>query len=136
MKQNGAYISKEDALSFVGKGWHPLVSKLIDDLFELGWDGELIQIKEKFGGLRFYVGDASDEIHKRIVEAESESFRTCERCSRPGSSTSRGWIRTLCPTHDASDRVREFIEQAERRPDRLPGTSMAGQGTDGDSGEH
>jgi len=56
------------------------------------------QVKEKFGGLRFYVGAASMEVHKLIEAAEMESYKTCEVCGSPGElDRSRSWHRTLCP---------------------------------------
>lgn len=87
----------DDVLMHVGKGWHKLVEKLIEDLFELGWDGCLLQIKEKFGGLRFYIAEGSDAIFDRINEAEDESYQTCEVTGEPGELRSDlGWIKTLC----------------------------------------
>ena len=87
-------------LQNVGPGWGKIVQRLIRDLFILGWDGQLHQIKEKFGGLRFYIGGGSDEIFDRINAAEDESFKTCETCGEPGQpTTEHGWIRTVCEKH-------------------------------------
>lgn len=83
----------------VGAGWLPLVEELIVELKGLGWDGDLGQIKEKFGGLRFYVGAASDEMHDLITQAELKSFRTCEQCGAPGELRTGGWVKTLCDRH-------------------------------------
>lgn len=81
----------------VGPGWWPLLDRLVDDLFDLGWDGEVHQIKEKFGGLRFYIGYGSDEIFDRIERAEAESFKICEECgTRSNVETKGGWLLTLC----------------------------------------
>ena len=44
----------------VEPGWFPLIKDLITDLIELGWNKEVCQVKEKFGGLRFYINDVSD----------------------------------------------------------------------------
>ena len=57
---------------------------------------EIHQIKEKFGGLRFYVGPASDSLLNAIEDAESLSFTICEDCGEPGKTRGGGWIRTLC----------------------------------------
>jgi hypothetical protein len=60
------------------------------------------QVKEKFGGLRFYVDNGNDRIYGLISMAESMSYRICEDCGNPGKSGGRGWIRTLCdPCRDA-----------------------------------
>jgi hypothetical protein len=54
------------------------------------------QVKEKFGGLRFYIGSGSPEIYAMIRMAEAISTRTCEDCGSPGKTRPGGWIRTLC----------------------------------------
>lgn len=88
----------EDHISCVGEGWQPLVRTLIQDITAMGWDGELVQIKEKFGGLRFYIGSASKEIHDRISEAERQADVTCEQCGAPGELRNTSWWKTLCDT--------------------------------------
>lgn len=57
------------------------------------------QVKEKFGGLRFYVDNADDHIRGVIDMAESMSLRICEVCGSPGKRRPGGWIRTLCDDH-------------------------------------
>lgn len=57
------------------------------------------QVKEKFGGLRFYVSGASDEQYNYISFAESMSYRTCEECGAQGRLYTDGWHRTLCSVH-------------------------------------
>jgi predicted HicB family RNase H-like nuclease len=54
------------------------------------------QVKEKFGGLRFYMTSGTDEIYNLISEAEAKSRETCEECGKPGEERSMPWIRTLC----------------------------------------
>ena len=81
----------------VSLGWNLIIKNLIQDLIRLGWNKEVIQVKEKFGGLRFYINEGTDEIHQRIGEAELESMKTCEITGRPGKlRTDIGWYRTLC----------------------------------------
>lgn len=57
------------------------------------------QVKEKFGGLRFYYRGGDDVIDGMVQMAESISERTCETCGAPGTPTTGGWIRTLCDQH-------------------------------------
>jgi CDGSH-type Zn-finger protein len=64
------------------------------------------QVKEKFGGLRFYVQAATDEHYNYITFAESMSYRTCEVCGNPGKPYTDGWHSTLCETH-AKEQNRE-----------------------------
>ena len=81
----------------VSLGWNLIIKNLIQDLIRLGWNKEVIQVKEKFGGLRFYINEGTDEIHQRIGEAELESMKTCEITGKPGKlRTDIGWYRTLC----------------------------------------
>ena len=84
-------------------GWNDIVRRLVDDLIEMGWDLQLMQIKEKYGGLRFYISSATDEIFDRIEEAESESLRTCCDCGESGKTRDGGWIMTLCDEHAAKE---------------------------------
>ena len=58
-----------------------------------------VQIKEKFGGLRFYVQAATDKHYSYISFAESMSYRTCEECGAPGKRYTGGWHKTLCDIH-------------------------------------
>jgi hypothetical protein len=58
------------------------------------------QIKEKFGGLRFYYRGGNDIIAGMVAMAESFAEHTCETCGAPGTRRSGGWIRTLCDKHE------------------------------------
>lgn len=57
---------------------------------------QAVQVKEKYGGLRFYVNGYNDYVRGLISMAESMSYRTCEECGNPGKPNERGWIITLC----------------------------------------
>ena len=59
------------------------------------------QIKEKFGGLRFYYDGGDEHISGMVRMAESWASHTCEECGKPGRSREGGWIRTLCDEHEA-----------------------------------
>lgn len=62
-----------------------------------------IQVKEKFGGLRFYYNGGDDYIRGVVDMAEEMSYRICEECGSPGKSTKSGWIQTLCVDHGGPD---------------------------------
>ncbi len=65
------------------------------------------QVKEKFGGLRFYMTCGSDEIFDLISEAEALSYKTCEECGKPGEERDTGWIHTHCDNcHENWDKIR------------------------------
>lgn len=79
-------------------GWNGLLWRLFETLDSVE-DNELqvAQVKEKFGGLRFYVSDATERQDKAISEAESVSFYICEKCGTSHDVTTEGsWIKTLC----------------------------------------
>src|SRR5574337_35061 len=90
-------IKDPECYSGIGDGWVPLVDRLFDDLIVLGWDKDLHQIKEKFGFLRIYVGEATPEMRNLIHAAESASSKICEDCGAQGAYRgNRSWVRTLC----------------------------------------
>ena len=55
-----------------------------------------IQVKEKFGGLRFYYSGGDETVWGMAYMAEALSECTCEVCGSPGEQTHGGWIKTLC----------------------------------------
>lgn len=89
-------MTREDIKARVGLGWGSLLDDLVSKLEALGWDGDVHQVKEKFGGLRFYVGGVTPEMDAAIEEAEARSFLVCEDCGEPGYPRAGGWTRTLC----------------------------------------
>lgn len=66
------------------------------------------QVKEKFGGLRFYVNVATEEHYNYITFAESLSYKTCEVCGAPGKREGQGWISTRCKEHSEGDSDEEL----------------------------
>lgn len=86
-----------------GEGWDNIVKPLVDFVLDNG--GTVMQVKQKFGGLRFYysppypfnLGSQWDEFERRVAEDEEASFHTCEVTGKPGRLRSNGhWLRTLC----------------------------------------
>jgi len=61
----------------------------------------VVQIKEKFGGLRFYYQGGDDTIDGMVRMAEMWAANCCEECGAPGTRRNGGWIRTLCDIHEA-----------------------------------
>ena len=79
-------------------GWFKIIWNLCEKIESLAKDTfEVLQVKEKFGTLRFYTSSSTNEIEKFIDEAEELSSKTCELCGQEGSlHTSGGWLKTLC----------------------------------------
>ena len=80
---------------------HP---ELSDEEFDEQHQVIAAQVKEKFGGLRFYVDNCDDYVRGVIAMAESMSYRTCEGCGTRGVKRTSGWIRTLCDTCHADSK--------------------------------
>ena len=80
------------------------------------------QVKEKFGGLRFYVQGAIDEHYNYIRFAESLSYRTCEVCGAPGQYYPFGWHHVACDEH-ASEEDKENLKEYKRESEDLDSDS-------------
>lgn len=79
-----------------GDGWYDVIYDLCTILMQVSPKTRAVQVKEKFGGLRFYVDTTTEEGYKAIDASEELSLRTCEDCGGPGSPNDVGWITTLC----------------------------------------
>jgi hypothetical protein len=94
----------------IGEGWWDIIESLCANIqSHIEWknkDNEVVpqvvvqQIKEKFGGLRFYYSGGDDTISGMIRMAEAWASHSCETCGDKGTSRSGGWIRTLCDNHE------------------------------------
>jgi hypothetical protein len=120
INEGGGYdlpLAKES----VGQGWHGILERLF--AAKPDWI-MVVQVKEKFGGLRFYLDDGTVRVDfiglgsltvpaeqehldedrtlqltafkKLVDEAEAESFSICEDCGAPAEPRPGGWIHTLC----------------------------------------
>jgi hypothetical protein len=100
----------------VGKGWWPILEALCANIqSHIDWrnrESETVpqvvveQIKEKFGGLRFYYQGGDEQVHGMVRMAEAWAANCCEECCAPGKSRNGGWIRTLCDKHEAEHQER------------------------------
>lgn len=113
--------------SHLEAGWVGLVRSLLLDLDAMLLDSQafaVLQIKEKFGTLRFYwrlddqnivhadlhlpqgsqrielppdvASDLFTRIRLRVTQAEKKSAEVCERCGAPGTLSTRGWWKVRC----------------------------------------
>lgn len=84
----------------VGEGWLQLIKDMVEELIALGWDKRLVQSKEKFGGLRFYLETYPEGATEVISKYEKLSYETCEECGDKGEPKKiNGWVQTLCEAH-------------------------------------
>lgn len=95
-----------------GDGWYDLIDNLCRNL---QWNTDknnyikdgverypqvvASQVKEKFGGLRFYVESATDAQYAVIEFVESMSYSVCDVCGAKGKQRGGGWITTRCDEH-------------------------------------
>lgn len=107
----------------IGKGWLQIVIDLDEELAALAPDYVITQIKEKFGGLSYYVDLGFDQgryfdavtkkhvvrdpvayarfeaCHAAIGRAYEKSMVTCEVCGEPGELLKGSWLKVRCEEH-------------------------------------
>jgi hypothetical protein len=108
----------------VGPGWWPIIESLSSQInSHVKWKNstreallkdnphnhkipdyvepvKVAQIKEKFGGLRFYYDGGDEQVYGMVRMAESWAAHSCEECGKPGEMRTGGWIKTLCDAHE------------------------------------
>lgn len=79
-----------------GTGWAKLYEPLL--LICNEENVRVLQVKEKFGGLRFYAKVGDNELLQEMIDtAEIMSYKTCEECGEPGVKRNKTyWLKTLC----------------------------------------
>ena len=81
-------------------GWAPTLEKLFCVLKAMGWDGRVVCLKEKFGGLRCHLHEPSEAMLHAVNWAEAESIHRCMTCGAMGRfRTGRNLAATLCFEH-------------------------------------
>ena len=100
----------------VGSGWWPILEALCGNIqSHVDWRNQqkerfhncegceqvvISQIKEKFGGLRFYYDGGDDTVDGMVRMAEAWAVNSCEICGSPGKRRDGGWTCTLCDFHE------------------------------------
>ena len=125
-KDNGEIRSVYESFPFeCGSGWFELINELCQEISTIVRESNkevwprVVQVKEKFGGLRFYISNTDfsvakinesekialdaviEKINQLIIDAQSKSFVTCEDCGLPGKCYSSSWIHVKCPACEA-----------------------------------
>ena len=119
MFQNRYKSMQETAMCWgfeCGDGWYNILNSLCANIqSHIDWKQEqkekynrgdgcpqvvVDQVKEKFGGLRFYYHGGDDVVDGMVRMAESWASSTCETCGETGTIRGGGWIRTLCDKHE------------------------------------
>jgi hypothetical protein len=108
----------------VGEGWYQLVIDCHNELLAIDPTYQIEQIKEKYGGLRYYCSpgnsldvDSRQAMEDVIRKYEELSFKTCEATGRPGvlMKSAGGWLKTLDPEYaeDHYHHARYTVVRAE-----------------------
>ncbi len=94
----------------VDEGWYQLVINCDKELTEVDPTYQIYQVKEKFGGLRYYIKQSnpddkalSDRIAGIIAKYEDIASKTCSATGEPGvlMKSIGGWYKTLNPGYAA-----------------------------------
>ena len=108
----------------IGEGWWPIIEALSNQIHHhVKWKNEqrdkynrgegcppviVRQIKEKFGGLRFYYDGGDDMVDGMVRMAESWASKTCETCGDKGKHrVDGGWHYVSCDKHVKKGRFNE-----------------------------
>ena len=89
----------------VDEGWYQLIVDCDKELTAIDPNYQILQIKQKFGGLRYYFhpsqSDTLKEMQKVIAKYEAIAKITCEATGNPGvlMRSKSGWYKTLDPEY-------------------------------------
>lgn len=94
-----------------------MCEEIRDDLISNNFLDEyrVVQIKEKYGGLRWYDNGTPKEsrICDIISKYEERSLQTCITCGAPATKVSLGWISPYCDSCAASMTYVRFVDIAD-----------------------
>jgi hypothetical protein len=96
-----------------GDGWYEILDSLCGHIqSHIDWQNKnhekhpvveqvvAVQVKEKFGGLRFYYDGGDETIRGMVRMAESWAANTCETCGDKGKHrVDGGWHYVSCDAH-------------------------------------
>lgn len=98
----------------IGPGWFKIIESLLSNIRNhTDWKKDctpvtIIQIKEKFGGLRVYYSGGDDTVRGLVTMAESWAHGTCQECGECGTLRPGVWLRTLCDKHEAEYQAKQL----------------------------
>jgi hypothetical protein len=105
----GRFENSPSVYFSVGTGWFPLLFTLNKKLSFLDPNYRILQVKEKFSGLRFYaffsdISPTALSICDDLIRvAEFQSTKTCEICGCVGFAVEKnGYVSTRCKLHGIS----------------------------------
>lgn len=105
-----------------GDGWYEIIHQLLteieaksvaDGISKRKWP-RVLQIKEKFGILRFYIDisafkvDDLELVRNMISTAAAKSAEVCEDCGAPGKLYNAAWLHVKCAECEAALQKRKM----------------------------
>lgn len=110
------FANPESAWIGVDFGWSGLVRDCHNKLFDFDPNYKILQIKEKFGGLRYYFEPSfpayTHTMRTKVLEMEKQSFAVCELCGENGKlrkTKKTNWYKTLCEKHTDTERYVDSV---------------------------
>ncbi|NLE03344.1 MAG: hypothetical protein GX638_00890 [Crenarchaeota archaeon] len=91
-----------------------IVEEISNILKKINYENDytIVQIKEKFGRLRWYDNgvptEIYDELQECIAKYEDLSYKTCIVCGKPADGMSRGWICPYCESCAKKNKIKIF----------------------------
>ena len=91
-------------------GWLDLILEIDTHLAATNPDYRIVQIKEKFGGLRYYTDGVSEKGREYVRNMYERSLGICQNCGNTNNVAIRrhGWVATLCEQCDQADNARGY----------------------------
>ena len=101
-----------------GDGWADLLVKLCQNIQahlntlpkNVAAEIVALQVKEKYGTLRFYVSHYDDTIESLIADASKKSGDTCEQCGKTGKVRGELWYYAACDEHTREEDLNPIPE--------------------------
>lgn len=102
IKEECPLLYKNGIVFECGIGWYDVIhdlslkiEKILNENPEY-FEMCAVQVREKYGTLRFYMGCETDEISELISDAEALSSQTCECCGDVGKMRGTYWSEVRC----------------------------------------
>lgn len=99
-----------------------LKKQLKKDKMLYSW--RIMDIKEKWGCFQLYCNYGSKELHNIIDKYEELSWKTCIKCGKPATHTSKGWISPYCEKCVNKDDKYKYIERGSKEEDEYENSKI------------